>query len=96
MQSVGIKVLKNNLSEYVRLAAAGETVLVTDRNRVVAELVPPSAGRAGLLANEKLAQAVRDGTITPARVVSGELPPRKPVMSFETLMRELSADREDR
>ena len=38
--SVGIKVLKNKLSEYVRLAAS-ETVLVTDRDRVVAELVPP-------------------------------------------------------
>ncbi len=39
MRSVGVKVLKNKLSEYVRLAASGETVLVTDRDRVVAELV---------------------------------------------------------
>ena len=31
MLTVGLKVLKNKLSEYVRLAAAGETVLVTDR-----------------------------------------------------------------
>jgi antitoxin (DNA-binding transcriptional repressor) of toxin-antitoxin stability system len=36
MRTVGIKVLKNKLSEYVRLAAAGETVQVTDRDRVVA------------------------------------------------------------
>ena len=41
MRSVGLKVLKNKLSKYVRLAAAGETVLVTDRDRVVAELIPP-------------------------------------------------------
>ena len=40
MRSVGLKVLKNKLSEYVRLAASGETVLVTDRDRVVAELGP--------------------------------------------------------
>jgi len=45
MRSVGLKVLKNKLSEYVRLAAGGETVLVTDRDRVVAEIVPPWAGR---------------------------------------------------
>ena len=38
MRSVGIKVLKNKLSEYIRLVAAGETVLITDRDRVVAEL----------------------------------------------------------
>jgi len=37
MRAVGIKVLKNRLFEYVRLAASGESVLVTDRDRVVAE-----------------------------------------------------------
>ena len=47
MRAVGLKILKNKLSEYVRLAAGGETVLVTDRDRVVAELVPPGAGRPG-------------------------------------------------
>ena len=41
MRAVGLKVLKNKLSEYVRLAAGGETVLITDRDRVVAEIVPP-------------------------------------------------------
>ena len=40
MQKVGLKTLKNKLSEYVRLAAAGETVVITDRGRTVAELVP--------------------------------------------------------
>ena len=38
MKSVGIKILNSRLSEYVRLAASGETVLVTDRDRVVAEI----------------------------------------------------------
>ncbi len=41
MQKVGLKTLKNKLSEYVRLAAAGETVVITDRGRTVAEIVPP-------------------------------------------------------
>ena len=43
MRSVGFKVLKNKLSEYVRLVAGGQTILATDRDRVVAELVPPNA-----------------------------------------------------
>jgi prevent-host-death family protein len=38
MHSIGIKTLKNRLSEFVRVAAAGETVLVADRGRVVAAL----------------------------------------------------------
>jgi antitoxin (DNA-binding transcriptional repressor) of toxin-antitoxin stability system len=61
MRAVGLKTLKNRLSEYVRLVANGETVLVTDRDRVVAELTPPRAGRSELLADATLAEAVRRG-----------------------------------
>ena len=40
MKVVGIKQLKAKLSEYVRLVKAGEAVLVTERDEVVAELRP--------------------------------------------------------
>jgi len=46
MKSVGLRELKNNLSEYVRDVRSGESVLVTDRGEVVAELLP--AGQKGL------------------------------------------------
>ena len=45
--------LKYKLIEYVRLAAAGETGLVTDRDRVVAEIAPPRTGRSPLLAEDR-------------------------------------------
>src|SRR5690242_14514721 len=50
MKTVGIRELKNRLSEYVRDARSGESVLVTDRGQVVAELVPPehAAGEPGV------------------------------------------------
>ncbi len=41
MKAVGIRELKNRLSEYVRMARRGEEILVTDRGVVVAELRPP-------------------------------------------------------
>jgi prevent-host-death family protein len=41
MQTIGIRDLKNRLSEVVRAVKAGAHVLVTDRGTVVAELVPP-------------------------------------------------------
>ena len=47
MRAVGLRVLKNRLSEYVRLAASGETILVTDRERVVAEIVPRAMSAPG-------------------------------------------------
>jgi antitoxin (DNA-binding transcriptional repressor) of toxin-antitoxin stability system len=96
MRAVGLKVLKNKLSEYVRLAERGEIVLVTDRDRVVAEIVPPQAGRSPLLADALLAEAVRSGWLTPPTVPSKTAPPRRPVMTFSELMDELQRDREDR
>jgi len=65
MRAVGLKVLKNRLSEYVRIAAAGETVLVTDRERVVAELSPPREGRPSSASDAMLADAIEKGWITP-------------------------------
>ena len=96
MRSVGLKVLKNKLSEYVRLAARGEAVLITDRDKVVAEIVPPRAGRSPMLADAWLAEAVRNGWITPPAFASDGAMPRKPIMSFRELMREIEADREER
>jgi antitoxin (DNA-binding transcriptional repressor) of toxin-antitoxin stability system len=96
MRSVGIKVLKNKLSEYVRLAASGETVLVTDRDRVVAELVPPREGRSPILADVMLAEAVRRGWLTPPRLREEGAPPRRPIASTQALLRELSEDRAER
>lgn len=40
MRAVGIRELKNRLSEFIRLVEAGESVVVTDRGTVVAELRP--------------------------------------------------------
>ncbi len=42
MKSVGVKLLKNNLSRYLDLVKKGEVVLVTDRDEVIAELRLPS------------------------------------------------------
>ncbi len=96
MRSVGLKILKNKLSEYVRLAAGGETVLVTDRDRVVAEIVPPRTGRGPLLADAMLEDAYRKGLITPAVNPSEPIPPSDPVMTFQDLMRDLEESRQDR
>ena len=96
MRSVGIKVLKDRLSEYVRLAASGEVVLVTDRDRVVAELVAPHAERSGGLHDALLAEAVREGWLTPPLSPSAPIPSLPPVASLDEVLQELSKDREDR
>ena len=40
MITVGIRNLRNSLSKYINIAKAGERILITDHDRIVAELVP--------------------------------------------------------
>ena len=96
MRSVGIKLLKNKLSEYIRLAAGGETVLVTDRDRVVAELGPPAPARSPLVSDALLLDAVRQGWIKPPLSAGKDAPVRKPVMKLRELLADLQEDRADR
>jgi prevent-host-death family protein len=93
MRTVGLKILKNKLSEYVRLAAAGEAIVITDRGRAVAEIVPPRREPESVIE-----RGIREGWIRPA-TRGPDWPPRgKPVpgLTFEQLMADLEKDREDR
>src|SRR5215210_5959926 len=99
MRAVGLKLLKNELSKYVRLAAGGETVLVTDRDRVVAELNPPRTIHRKETEEEFLERGAREGWIQRATIRDGSPPPRAPRhlrVPFAQLMRELAEDRADR
>jgi len=96
MKAVGIKTLKNRLSEYVRIAARGEVVLVTDRDRVVAELRPPATGRATVLEDALLAEAVRRGLLRPPLLAGAATPPRRPRLPLAELLSGLDRDRAER
>lgn len=97
MQSVGIKTLKNRLSEFVRAAAAGETVLVTDRGQVVAELVSPRVRANASPSERALGDLLRQGLLAPAKVPpKARLPRRKPVANIEEVLRDLQDSRAER
>ena len=95
MRSVGIRTLKNKLSSYIRLASEGETILVTDRDRVVAEITAPRPGRSESLTDAALADAVRNGWVTPA-VIRHPVIPRQPVASLQDILDDLDAGRSER
>ncbi len=40
MKTVGIRNLKNSLSQYINLAKSGEKILITDHGKIVAEIIP--------------------------------------------------------
>ena len=71
-------------------------MLITDRDRVVAELVPPRPGRSPWLADALLAEAVREGYVSAPTMVAEGPPPRMPVARLKQLLKELDRDRQDR
>lgn len=93
MRAVGLRNLKNHLGEHVRLAASGETVLITRRGRVVAELVAPRQGRAEAPRDAFLADAAKEGWLAPALGSPAGPLPRRPVATLGVLLDELDADR---
>jgi prevent-host-death family protein len=66
MSEVGIRALKQNASAVVASAVSGETVLITDRGRPVAQLtaLPASA----------LARLAQAGRVRPPRRALSDLP----------------------
>ena len=74
IKTVGVKELKNKLSAYLREVRAGTRVLVSDRNRVIAELREPGT-RYGAMENIDPALA----TWIEARVVRMPTRPKEPL-----------------
>ena len=73
-RTVGIAELRQNLSRYLRRVENGERLLVTDRNRPVAELGPaPSTGGGldRLIAEGRVARPTRRG-LPPALKMDGD------------------------
>ena len=72
--TVGIGELRQNLSKYLRRVEQGERLLVTDRNRPVAELGPPpsSARLDELIAEGRVRPPRRRGPLSPPLRTKGD------------------------
>jgi prevent-host-death family protein len=67
---VGVAELRQNLSVYLRRVERGERLIVTDRNRPVAELGPPRTGAAldRLIAEGRVSRPARRGLPDPLQL----------------------------
>jgi antitoxin (DNA-binding transcriptional repressor) of toxin-antitoxin stability system len=63
MRTVGLRELKNSLSEYVRCVRKGETLLVTDRGEVVAQMGPPQPSNVDRTIHPGLLELARRGLL---------------------------------
>lgn len=70
-RTVGVAELRQNLSRYLREVERGERLLVTDRNRPVAELGPPATSGADLdrlIAEGRVTRPIRRGLPEPLQL----------------------------
>ena len=97
IKTVGIKELKNKLSAYLRDVRSGVRVLVSDRNRVIAELREPRAAYgADATIDPQLADWIEAGIVTPPSLKKIPLPKspvKLPRLDIEAM---IDADRKDK
>jgi len=95
MKRAGIAALKNNLARYLDQVRGGESILVMDRNRPVAQIVPPPTNGRGLVAEEdRLARLEKKGLIRRGSTGSLKwLAKRRPVKLKGSVLRDLLDER---
>jgi antitoxin (DNA-binding transcriptional repressor) of toxin-antitoxin stability system len=101
MKVVGTKVLKDNLSKYLRMVREGETILVADRDEVIAEIHRPVHPVSGKVSRWQafLNEETRKGSLTRARAAQApalarllKLPRPKVPIAIDELLNFLRAD----
>lgn len=86
---VGVRELKQRLSEYLERAAAGERITVTDRGRRKAVLGPVPG-------NDGIQRGVAEGWITPAPSPDVHAAPPARFRSSASVREMLDEDRDER
>ncbi len=97
MQRASITEAKNNLSGLLDRVRRGETILICDRNRPVARMLPVGADEASGADADWLAGLVRDGLLAAARKPLSLRSLPKPVKPARpaNIIAALQADREE-
>lgn len=85
---VGVRELKQHLSDYLDRAARGQIITITERGRPKVQLVPLPGG------GDRLAEGIEEGWIT-APAKPGSLTPAKRFRSVERIIDVLDRDRGD-
>lgn len=88
IKTVGIKTLKNSLSAYLREVRRGTRILVSDRDRVVAEIHEPLANYQTESPDPVIGEWIREGILQPPGSPKTPLP-KSPVRLMEGVAQQL-------
>jgi prevent-host-death family protein len=67
MITVGVRDLKNQLSQYLQYAKDGEKIIVTEHNRIIAEIIVPEKKNTNESIEKKFEQLKREGKMILSR-----------------------------
>jgi prevent-host-death family protein len=95
MKTATVSKLKATLSEYLRLVKRGEEVVITERGRPVARIVPigPKVDR-----DERLRELVKRGLVRPGRGLRGRSLAHLPIVGVSegAILKAIDEEREER
>jgi antitoxin (DNA-binding transcriptional repressor) of toxin-antitoxin stability system len=95
MVSVGVRDLKNQLSQYLQIVKNGEKVLITEHNKIIAEISLPEEGQGPSEIEESLKKLISMGKLLKAKRNStlGKLQKNKVKIDWESIYQDTRAER---
>jgi prevent-host-death family protein len=97
MLTVGVRDLKNQLSQYLQFVKDGEKVVITEHNKIIAEISSPGKEKNDtiLLVEEKLQKLSMEGEIVLAKrnTTRVNIPETKEELDWKTIYDEVRNDR---
>ena len=67
MITVGVRSLKNQLSQYLQYVKDGEKVVITEHDKIIAEINIPKQEELSATVEKKLLKLSKEGDIIPAK-----------------------------
>jgi len=96
MITVGVRDLKNQLSQYLQYVKNGEKVIITEHNKIIAEINIPDRDQENTTEiEEKLIELGKKGELIPAKrkKTYAKLPEIKENLDWKTVYNDIREDR---
>jgi antitoxin (DNA-binding transcriptional repressor) of toxin-antitoxin stability system len=95
MTTVGIRDLKNQLSRYLDIVKGGEKVLVTEHNKIIAQISLPREDPLSPSVEDRLAQLENEGKVIRAKRNQSlaQSPPSTPTVDWKPILQDIRSDR---
>jgi prevent-host-death family protein len=98
MITVGVRDLKNQLSQYLQYVKDGEKIIVTEHNRIIAEIIVPEKKNTNISIEKKFEQLKKEGKMILSKrnetlVKKPQITETEKKIEWESVYNDVRADR---